>query len=237
MLSLDSLAVRRLTFASGSPGDYNPAFSPDGETLAFNRGSQGITAIYTKPVAGGEEHRVTAGSQFGWGLAWTANGRDIVFGRAAWLGRSGWLWKVSFQGGEPERLQFGQEGSEPSIRGNRLAYARQIMRSPFPRSIVREAEPSEGCTLRTLISLIRCHLTQTSSLSPRAFHQKSRNSSRTNLQKQSKLRKLHLNYSLLPINIASRLSHTIKAVYIQLLILSLPATIGPLGHHMSAVSS
>ena len=127
MLSLDSLAVRRLTFASGSPGDYNPAFSPDGETLAFNRGSQGITAIYTKSVAGGEEHRVTAGSQFGWGLAWTANGRDIVFGRAAWLGRSGWLWKVSFQGGEPERLQFGQEGSEPSIRGNRLAYARQIM--------------------------------------------------------------------------------------------------------------
>jgi Tol biopolymer transport system component/DNA-binding winged helix-turn-helix (wHTH) protein len=126
LLTLDSFAVRRLTSTSRLPGDYNPAFSPDGETLAFNRGSQGVTAIYTMPIAGGEEHRVITGSQFGWGLAWTADGRDIVFGRAAWLARSGWLWKVSAHGGEPERLQFGQEGTEPSIRGNRLVYARQI---------------------------------------------------------------------------------------------------------------
>jgi Tol biopolymer transport system component/DNA-binding winged helix-turn-helix (wHTH) protein len=126
LLALDSLTVRRLTSAFKHPGDYNPAFSPDGQTLAFNRGSQGVTSIYTMPVAGGDEHRVVTGSQFGWGLAWTADGRDIVFGRAGWLARSGWLWKVSARGGEPERLQFGQEGTEPSIRGNRLAYARQI---------------------------------------------------------------------------------------------------------------
>jgi Tol biopolymer transport system component/DNA-binding winged helix-turn-helix (wHTH) protein len=125
-LSLDSLAVRGLTSTSALPGDYNPAFSPDGETLAFNRGSQGVTSINTIPVAGGGEHRVIMGSQFGWGLAWTADGRDIVFGRAAWLARSGWLWKVPAKGGKAERLQFGQEGTEPSIRGNRLVYARQI---------------------------------------------------------------------------------------------------------------
>jgi hypothetical protein len=59
-------------------------------------------------------------------LAWTADGRDIVFGRAGWLAKSGWLWKISARGGEPERLQFGQEGTEPSIRGNRLVYARQV---------------------------------------------------------------------------------------------------------------
>jgi Tol biopolymer transport system component len=125
LLSLDTLAVRRLT-SPGLPGDYNPAFSPDGRALVFNRGLQGVTSIYTLPVAGGEERRLVTGSQYGWGLAWTADGRDIVFGRAAWLGQSGWLWKVPVQGGEPERLQFGQEGSEPSIRGNRLAYARQL---------------------------------------------------------------------------------------------------------------
>jgi Tol biopolymer transport system component len=124
LLSLDNLAVRRLT-SPGLPGDYNPAFSPDGRKLAFNRGSQGITSIYLLPVKGGEERHLITGPQCGWGLAWTADGRNIVFGRAAWLGKSGWLWKISAQGGEPERLQFGQEGSEPSIRGNRLAYARQ----------------------------------------------------------------------------------------------------------------
>jgi Tol biopolymer transport system component/DNA-binding winged helix-turn-helix (wHTH) protein len=125
LLSLGSLSARRLT-APGFPGDYNPAFSPDGQTLAFNRGSHGITSIYTLPVAGGEERRVITGPQYGWGLTWTQDGRDIVFGKAGWLASSGWLWKISARGGDPERLQFGQEGTEPSIRGNRLVYARQV---------------------------------------------------------------------------------------------------------------
>jgi Tol biopolymer transport system component/DNA-binding winged helix-turn-helix (wHTH) protein len=124
LLSLDSLSTRRVT-SPGLPGDYNPAFSPDGQTLAFNRGSQGVTSIYTVPVAGGRERKVVTGSQFGWGLAWTSDGREIVFGKAGWLARSGWLWKISAHGGEPQRLQFGQEGTEPSIRGSRLVYARQ----------------------------------------------------------------------------------------------------------------
>jgi Tol biopolymer transport system component/DNA-binding winged helix-turn-helix (wHTH) protein len=125
LLSLDSLSTRRLT-SPGLPGDYNPVFSPDGKTLAFNRGSQGVTSIYTMPVEAGEERRLITGSQFGWGLAWTSDGRDIVFGKAGWLATSGWLWKISAHGGAPQRLQFGQEGTEPSIRGSRLVYARQI---------------------------------------------------------------------------------------------------------------
>ena len=124
-LSLDSLDVRRLTSPQSSVGDYNPVFSPDGRTLAFNRGSQGITSIYTAPVSGGEEQRLISGVQYGWGLAWTPDGRDLVFARAGWLPDAGWLWKISRGGGEPERLQFGQQGVEPSIRGNRLVYARQ----------------------------------------------------------------------------------------------------------------
>ena len=125
LLSLDSLEVRRLTSPQGPVGDYNPVFSPDGRTLAFNRGSQGMTSIYTAPVSGGEEQRLITGVQYGWGLAWTPDGRDIVFAKAGWLADAGWLWKMPRGGGKPERLQFGQEGVEPSIQGNRLAYARQ----------------------------------------------------------------------------------------------------------------
>ena len=125
LLSLDSMEVRKLTSTPGPIGDYNPAFSPDGRTLAFNRGSQGVTSIYTAPVSGGAEQRLISGVQFGWGLAWTPDGRDIVFARAGWLPDAGWLWKISRRGGEPQRLQFGQQGVEPSIRGNRLVYARQ----------------------------------------------------------------------------------------------------------------
>src|ERR1051326_6333537 len=70
LFSLDTLGIRRLT-SPRLPGDYNPAFSPDGQTVAFYRGSQGVTSIYTVAVAGGEEHRLTTGPQYGWGLAWT----------------------------------------------------------------------------------------------------------------------------------------------------------------------
>jgi Tol biopolymer transport system component/uncharacterized membrane protein YphA (DoxX/SURF4 family) len=86
-----------------------------------------VTSIYTVPVSGGAEQRLVSGAQYGWGLAWTPDGREIVFGRAGWLANAGWLWKIASRGGEPERLQFGQEGVEPSIRENRLVYARQVV--------------------------------------------------------------------------------------------------------------
>lgn len=126
LLSVHSQELRRLTSPVGLAVDYNPAFSPDGEALAFNRSSQSTTSIYTVPVSGGKEQRLVSGVQYGWGLAWTADGRNIVFARAGWLADAGWLWKIPRGGGEPERLQFGQEGVEPSIRGNRLVYARQV---------------------------------------------------------------------------------------------------------------
>ncbi len=59
LLSLDSQEVRTLTSSSpGSRGDFNPQFSPDGQTLAFNRGSQGVQSIYTVPVSGGGKERL-----------------------------------------------------------------------------------------------------------------------------------------------------------------------------------
>src|SRR6266436_9285073 len=116
LLSLDSGEVRRLTSARRARGDFSPEFSPDGQTLAFGRDSQGVQSIYAIPVSGGEEQRLTSDTAQKWGLAWTPDGREIVFANV------GWLWKVSRRGGEPEKLQFGQDGFQPSIRGNRLVY-------------------------------------------------------------------------------------------------------------------
>lgn len=130
LLSLDSLEVRRLTSPQRLLGDSNPTFSPDGKTLAFSRAAQGIHSIYTVAVSGGAEKRLLSGAMNKYsggegGLAWTADGRDIVFASAGWLANAGWLWKISLSGGEPERLQYAQEGVAPSIRGNRLVYVRQ----------------------------------------------------------------------------------------------------------------
>src|ERR1700722_7631793 len=116
LLSLESREVRRLTRALRSRGDFSPEFSPDGQTLAFDRDSQGVQSIYSIPVSGGEEQRLTSDTAQKWGLAWTVDGRKIFFAIF------GWLWKVSRRGGEPEKLQVGQDGFQPSIRGNRLVY-------------------------------------------------------------------------------------------------------------------
>jgi len=116
LLSLDSREVRRLTSAQRSRGDFSPEFSPDGQTVAFGRDSQGVQSIYAIPVSGGAEQRLTSDTAQKWGLAWTPDGREIVFANV------GWLWKVSRRGGKPEKLQFGQDGFQPSISGNRLAY-------------------------------------------------------------------------------------------------------------------
>ena len=122
LLSLDSLEVRRLT---SSKGDFDPAFSPDGQTLAFARRVGPGAGIYTVPISGGQEKRFSSDVTIYWGLTWTSDGRNLVFPEASWPVNAGWLSKVSIDGGEPERLQFGQEGIEPMIRGNRLVYVRQ----------------------------------------------------------------------------------------------------------------
>ncbi len=116
LLSLDSLEVRRLTSPLRSRGDFNPEFSPDGQTLAFARDSQGVQSIYAIPVSGGEEQRLTSDATQKWGLAWTPDGREIIYASG------GSLWKIFLRGGQRERLQFGQDAVEPSIRGTRLVY-------------------------------------------------------------------------------------------------------------------
>ncbi len=118
LLLLDSLEVRRLTAPARSSSDFNPEFSPDSQTLAFVRVSQ-VSSVYAIPVSGGEEQRLISDNRSKRGLAWTPDGRNLVFANVDGL------WKISLRGGEPERLQFGQDGVEPSIRGNRLVYVQR----------------------------------------------------------------------------------------------------------------
>jgi DNA-binding winged helix-turn-helix (wHTH) protein len=141
LLSLDSLEARRLTSSLRSRGDFNPAFSPDGRTLAITRFSQAFDSIYTVRVSGGEEQRLISGGTDHWGLAWTPDGRDIVFANAGWPVNAGWLWKVPLRGGEPERLQFGEAGIEPSIRGNRLVCIRWRISTSGGGSLIHRFRP------------------------------------------------------------------------------------------------
>ena len=137
LLSIENLERRQLTWPPAQNlFDMVPAFSPDGQTLAFVRFSSGRVAdIYLVPTGGGEPRRLTFDNREIDGLAWTPDGREIVFPSDRGGGYS--LWRISVTGGTPERLAVGGDSdfSPPlSPQGNRLAMSRQGNRLAFVQS-------------------------------------------------------------------------------------------------------
>ena len=148
-VSVANLAKREFTSPSaGHYGYADPAFSPDGRTLAFVRSSAGDVAnIYLQPVAGGQPRRLT--SEGSSGLAWTGDGRAIIYSTSR--GGLVTLWKVPISGGEPEPLAvIGQDAYRPAVspRGKLLAYTQwftnvNIWRAKGPRALAQGGSPAE----------------------------------------------------------------------------------------------
>ena len=152
LASIESLEKRKLTSPPvGSAGDCAPAISPDGRTVAFNRLSA-AGGIFLVPVAGGEPTRVTRDQNpFCERLAWTANGRELVFTSSGGAPESSSsLWRVSASGGTPQPVFVGGDNAaNPAIssRGDRLAYEQRsqdinIWQIELPRA----TQPSRSAT-------------------------------------------------------------------------------------------
>jgi len=128
LLSVESLERRAVTSPPVSMrGDFYPAFSPDGRTLAFLRGQAvGVKEIHLVSLPGGEPRRLTHGNTHIFGLTWTPDGAHIIFSSNP-LGPLS-LWKLSTSGGEPQMLDVGTDGaSYPTLSrdGRRLAYVQE----------------------------------------------------------------------------------------------------------------
>jgi Tol biopolymer transport system component len=105
LLSVESGEKKQLTFPSSGPGDFFPAFSPDGKTLA-----------------GGNPSRLTFDERSS-EAAWTPDGREIIFSQLWYRGA---LYRISVDGGSALPLtEGGQLGFSPSIsrHGKRLVYS------------------------------------------------------------------------------------------------------------------
>ncbi len=132
-IELETGAKRQLTAPpSLSWGDAYPAISPDGTLLAFAREpARGAFDLYMIPAAGGEPRRLTFEHQVIIGIAWSEDGRSIVFAseRGGTAG-GGSLWKmqVGSSTSRPKLEQVPGVGTRarlPAIarRGRLLAYA------------------------------------------------------------------------------------------------------------------
>ena len=155
LLSVETGRKRRLTSPPGQAiDDREPAFSPDGATVAFERYSaSSVTHIFSVPAAGGEPTQLSFISGEPRGVAWTADGSEIVFSRPDGLAR------ISASGGEPRRL-VGTEtnAGDPVISGpaRRLAYSRrerdidiwrlasQPGEEDVPRRLISSTRPDSG---------------------------------------------------------------------------------------------
>ena len=120
VLAHEQHVARQITVPSGVEEDWGPAFSPDGNLIAFVRTNN----IMLMPAEGGELHRLTPEPLHILGsLAWAPDGRSIIFA-AAHDDRSG-LWRIPASGGSPASIrEAGNTVWNPAVskRGFRMAF-------------------------------------------------------------------------------------------------------------------
>ena len=114
----------------GTVGDSNPAFSPDGKTIAFIRGvSSGVDDIFIKTIGNGDTARpLTTDKRYIISMAWSADGKHILFSSNRAGNHS--LWRVPATGGTPERVaSVADNASDPvfSRDGKLMAFSQFYM--------------------------------------------------------------------------------------------------------------
>ena len=153
-------AARRVTSPPATAiGDFSPAFAPDGKTLAFVRVDSAIVEdLYVAPVAGGEALRLTFDHSPIGHLAWTPDGREIVY-TARRHGAQG-LWRISAAGGQPRYLpESGQNVCCPNFApsGGRMAYVQYANDTNIWRldlTAVRSTNKQAASTKRLIASTL-----------------------------------------------------------------------------------
>ena len=105
--------------------EANPKFSPDGARIAFTAGYDGGQDIYVLDLVGGVPRRITHHPGNETLCDWQPDGKSLVFTTNAYSGqpRAGQLYRVSPDGGEPERLPVPYAGfGTVDETGSWLAY-------------------------------------------------------------------------------------------------------------------
>jgi Tol biopolymer transport system component len=127
MLSLGTFQAVPITNPPASwDGDLSPAYSPDGQKIAFVRALEGaVRDIYVLSVGNKlPPKRLTFDNRNIESLTWDKDSQSIIF--SSDRGGKYSLWRVSLTGAEPQRLPMGTEDAfEPTVShtGQRLAYA------------------------------------------------------------------------------------------------------------------
>lgn len=127
----DGQNPRQLTTHPAS--EFAPKFSPDGKWLAFSARYDNNTDVYLMPVSGGAASRLTFHPGADTVNGWTADGKSVIFAsnREIANSRSNQLYKISIDGGYPEKLMqavafegdLHRNGTKLAYRPNNMAHS------------------------------------------------------------------------------------------------------------------
>lgn len=124
-----------------APFVANPVFSPDGARIAFTQGPSFLSHdIFVMPSEGGEATQLTADGRWIAGLAWSSDGRSIVFSSRKTGPFS--LWSIPSSGGRAQPVALsGTDAYSPHIarKNSRLVYVRNKVNKNLWR-----VKPGEG---------------------------------------------------------------------------------------------
>jgi Tol biopolymer transport system component len=127
-LWLDRSVTRRLTTPRpANLGELRFAFSPDGLTLAVIRLEESVKVVLHSIETGTEKVLMTGQHEWFGGIAWNADGEQLVLS-ANQQGRRA-LWTLPLTGGDLQRLPIaGEDSYYPSLstRGGRLAFVHEF---------------------------------------------------------------------------------------------------------------
>jgi Tol biopolymer transport system component len=128
-LSLDTL--ERKPIETGCDYSYDPAFSPDGNTLAYACTQDGVwISLCMREMRTGKNTRLLAGLADINGITWSHDGARIIFSRtdsAFIISTGGDLWQVTpGKNGSLQKIPIANDAASPAVSssGDRLAYAK-----------------------------------------------------------------------------------------------------------------
>lgn len=141
---------------------YWHSWSPDGKTLAYvaARGGSKVLDIYSAPVEGGPERRLTATPALDDGPDYSPDGRLIYFNSA----RSGnmKIWRMDADGARPEQLSFEPDTRDwfphPSPDGKWIVFVSfgsdvEVGEHPANKTVTLRLLPTSGGSPRVLATL------------------------------------------------------------------------------------
>ena len=106
---IESGTELRVTNHSGA--DYYPAWSPDGEYIAFYRYGPGASGHYVVSALGGSERRITDEQAESTGIAWFPGGHQLAIAHVSEGMRASPLREVSVDTGKQRQLTFPPNGA------------------------------------------------------------------------------------------------------------------------------